>query len=200
MDLLLGAKLSALKGGKSVRGDMAGDGAVLRLPVTGDAKERLQMALGAAAALKAQRGGRVLLIYVGAGEVSKKEWKRALSAAGKRELPVIFVVLPGVEEKSAKRAGELCGRSRGWGVPGFPVDGKDAIGMYRVMQESLLRARAGGGSVLIECVGFRLHGDKGSGHEDPVERLGALMVQKGAATAEWIKATRLAAGRRVRAS
>ena len=191
MDLLLGAKLSAFKGGKSGRDVVGGEGAVLRLPVMGDVKERLQMAIGAAAALKAQRGGRVLLIYVGAGEVSRKEWKRALSAAGKRELPVIFVVLPGGEENSAKRAGELCGRSRGWGVPGFPVDGMDAIGMYRVMQESLLRGRSDGGPALVECVPYLVAGEgKQQQVEDPIKRLEELLLAKGVASAEWMRRTR----------
>lgn len=202
MDLLLGAKLGALKGHRAGKGGVRptiAEGSALRLPPATHAEERLHMAVGAAAALKVQRGGRVLLVYMGAGEASKKEWKRVLSAAGKQELPVIFVVLPEVGEKSSKDAGELCGRSRRWGVPGFPVDGMDAIAMYRVMQESLLRGRSDGGPALIECVRFRVEGKGKQQVEDPIERLGELLLAKGVASAEWMQRTRSNfSGRRVR--
>lgn len=190
MDLLLGAKLGALKRGGGGRDKVLAEGSALRLPGMKDGEERLQMAPGAAAALKVQRGGRVLLVYLGAGEVDRKHWKRVLSAAGKQELPVIFVVLPEVGEKSSKDAGELCGRSRRWGVPGFPVDGMDAIAMYRVMQESLLRGRSDGGPALIECVRFETAGKGGHKVEDPIDRLGELLLAKGVASAEWMKRTR----------
>ncbi len=191
LDLLLGAKLASVAGssGKADPRPVLPEGSALRLPVV-DARERLTMSLGAAAAMKAQKSGRVLLVYVGAGEAKKKDWKGALSAAGKQELPMIFVVLPAADEKDTEDAGKLCARSRAWGVPGFPVDGVDAIGLYRVMQESLLRARNGNGPALIECVPFHLGGKQQ--REDPIERLGELLLLKGVADAEWMKRTRSA--------
>ncbi len=190
MELLLGAKLGALTTEGSGRGAVAAEGSVLRLPAMEDGEERLRMAIGAAAALKVQRGGRVLLLYLRPGEVGKKHWKRALSAAGEQELPIIFVVLPEPGEKSSRDAGELCVRSRRWGVPGFPVDGVDAIALYRVMQESLLRGRSDGGPALMECVRFRVEGKGRQEVEDPIERLGELLLAKGVASAEWMGRTR----------
>ena len=77
------------------------------------------------------------------------------------------------------------------------MDGADAIGLYRVMQESLLRARAGEGPALIECIRFEVEGAKRVEPEDPVERLESLMLAKGAATPAWIKETRTAFLRRL---
>ena len=203
MDLLLGASVAAVRRsagrrGGSVKKD-AEEGAshALRLSISEDGEERVQMALGAAAALRVQGGGRALLVYVRAGEVGAKRWKRVLRRAGERELPVIFVVLPDAEGEGSPELGELARRARGWGVPGFPVDGTDAIGLYRVMQESLLRARTEGGPALIECVRFKVHGVKQQQREDPVERLGKLMLAKGAATPEWLQRTRSAFRRRL---
>jgi len=203
MDLLLGASLAAVRRrvrSKGAEKEEAREGAshVLRLPVSPDGEERLELALGAAAALRVQGGGRVLLVYAGAGEIGAKRWKRALQRAGERELPVIFVLLPpDADEDVAEEAGEVARRSRGWGVPGFPVDGADAIGLYRVMQESLLRARTGGGPALMECIRFEVHGAKRVKPEDPIERLEELMVAKGAGSAEWMRRTRSAFARRL---
>lgn len=199
MDLLLGGSLAEVRGralGKGKAAATAGaEGHARRLPISEDAEERLQLALGAAAALKVQGAGRVLLVYVQADEVGAKRWKRALHVAGRRELPVIFLVLPSAE--STKHLGEMARRARGWGVPGFPVDGADAIGLYRVVQEALLRARMDGGASLIECIRFELDGAKTEEVEDPVERLRELMLAKGAATPEWLKRTRSTVSKRL---
>ncbi len=201
MDLLLGAKLDDLKrrSGERVKKAAAAeiaDGSARRIAPAKDAGEQLQIAVGAGAALKAQRGGRVLLVFVRAGEAKRRRWEKTLRVAGTRELPVIFVVLP-AGGKEDKDAGTLSRRSQGWGVPGFPVDGADAIAMYRVMQESLLRGRSDGGPALIECISFRPEGKGEVKVEDPVVRLGELLVAKGVADEQWIARTRAACARQI---
>lgn len=202
MELLLGAKLGDLKRRVSAS---SRKGAVVdvaeryarRIPPVEDAGEQMQIALGAAAALKAQRAGRVLLVYVRPGRAKLKRWEKTLSVAGRRELPVIFVVLP--EQRGGRFAaeGELSGRARGWGVPGFPVDGSDAIALYRVMQESLLRGRADGGPALIECIAFRLQEKGRTRVEDPLDRLRGLLLAKGVADERWMERTSSDFARRV---
>ena len=198
MYLLLGAPLRAVREGARLGKPAKLDSPVLRLPTVEDGEDRLQMSLGAAAALRAQGGGRVVLVYARPGEIGTKQWKRAMHGASRGELPMLVVLLPDVEEEAPKRAGEMARRSRRWGVPGFPVDGTDAIAMYRVMQESLLRARAGEGPALVESIRFAVHGVKSMGPEDPVERLGELMLAKGAATPEWMERTRRSFAERLR--
>lgn len=196
VDLLLGASLRELRGrtGAPAKIDETGtkDRYPRRLPLSEDGGERLQISVGAAAALKAQLAERVLLVYTRAEEVGAKRWKKTLGVAGERDLPVIFVVLPDAHGGTSKHAGDLCRRSRSWGVPGFPVDGSDAIALYRVMQEALLRSRSGGGPALIECIPFRGDGKRRSEIADPVDRLAELMVAKGAASEDWVRETRSA--------
>ena len=159
MDLLLGAKLPDLKRptpakAASRKRPKLSANAPRRLPLAEDVHERFEISLGAAAALKAQGNGRVLLLFAAPGEAHKKLWKQTLRLAGKRDLPILFVLLPGRDDSGSDSEGDLCARSQGWGVPGFPVDGSDLVALYRVTQESLLRARKDGGSVLIECISF----------------------------------------------
>lgn len=206
MDLLLGVKLSELKrrdgakpkkGGGPEVGESDAESYPRRLPQAGDAGEQLQISLGVGAALKAQGKGRVLLVFTRAGEAKSSQWEKTLGVAGSRELPVIFVVLPEPRLGASRGSGQLSGRSRGWGVPGFPVDGSDAIALYRVMQESLLRARADGGPVLIECIPFHLTGGSRPRPQDPIERLRDLLLAKGVANEGWMSRTRSAFSRRL---
>ena len=201
MDLLLGRPLRELKRRESKTKSRAaatqtGEAFARRLPRSADADEQVQMATGAAAALKAQGGGRVLLVYLEAGKVDRKRWKRVLGIAGRLELPVIYVVLP-ERGRGRSGAGELAKRARGWGVPGFPVDGGDAVAVYRVMQESLLRGRSGDGPALIECISFEVEGKAVSKQEDGVKRLGDQLLAKGVADARWMDRTRSSFQRRL---
>jgi TPP-dependent pyruvate/acetoin dehydrogenase alpha subunit len=166
LDLVLGlASKAAERGERSVKrldsGELRG--------VT-----RVCFALGAASRMTEQKA--VGLVFVGAGEFSAGEWKLVLGEALRRELPVVFVAVPskGVEAGVAEMAGKL-------GVPGIPVDASDAVAMYRVAQESIGRARAGGGPALIEGVLFPRAAD-------PLALLRRQLLSKGAATERWLAA------------
>ncbi len=202
MDLLLGSNLDELRskkggGARKSAARIVREGYALRLAPAEDSGEQLQIALGAAAALKAQRNARVLLVYTRVGEAKSKRWEKTLRVAGSRELPVIFVVLPRLAEVPSRFTGELSRRSRQWGVPGFPVDGSDAIALYRVMQESLLRGRVDGGPALIECLPFHVKGKGRARPEDPIERLRELLLAKGVASDAWMSRTRSTFSRRL---
>lgn len=119
------------------------------LPSPPDAQDRLRLANGAASALQAQSERRLVLAYVEGDAVSPAAWRHLLGVAGGASLPVVFVLLP---TTSGKSQGAISDRAQSWGVPGMPVDAADAIALYRVLQESVLRARGGDGPALIECV------------------------------------------------
>ena len=169
MDLLLGAKTAELKRRTPAKAAtrkllQISSSAPMRLPFAHDVREQMEISLGAAAALKAQRNGRVLLLFAAPGDAHKKLWKQTLRVAGRRDLPILFVVLPPSDD-SPHTAGELAPRSQDWGVPGIPVEATDVVALYRVTQESLLRARTDGGPALIECIPFDLKGaGKGERH------------------------------------
>ncbi len=134
-------------------------------PFAGSAGERLFCAVGAAMALKAAEQQQAALAYVREGELGAADWKRVLQVAGGGNLPLVIVAAGAVEVPPWIR-----------GVPVIPVDASDAVAIYRVAQESLLRARAEGGVAVIECVRT---GD------DPVEVMAKQLSTKGIATPAW---------------
>ena len=121
------------------------------LPSPEDALDRLRLALGAAAALRVQAQRGMVLAYVEGNALSPAAWKQLLHVAGPSDLPIVLMLLPA---SSTKLQGVLSDRAQSWGVPGIPVDAADPIALYRVMQETALRARSGDGPALIECIAW----------------------------------------------
>jgi acetoin:2,6-dichlorophenolindophenol oxidoreductase subunit alpha len=187
-DALGGGVVEFLRSRKAAkRGGVVADcGAARTLPGVAGIAERLWAAMGAAAALKAAataQGG-VVVMYVLPGEVSAALWRKVLGFAAEQALPILFVVMPG--ERGA-RSGGACVLARGAGVPGIAVDGDDAVAIYRVAQESIGRARMGGGAALIECVPFVLSGVKGKRADDAVAGMERYLLQRGVVTQAWME-------------
>ena len=133
--------------------------------------ERLMLAVGQAMVMKRQGTG-VVVAYTLDGTVAAAAWRRVLELAGKAELPLVIVAIAG--ETDLQRTAKLAGN-----VPVIPTDAGDTLALYRVAQESVGRARAGGGLAVIECVRMKT---------DPVRTMGAQLVQKGICTARWVAA------------
>jgi hypothetical protein len=100
-----------------------------------------------------------------------------LTLLGQEGLPVVLMVLPGpgtvdLEALAAKAAGSIDAA-----VPIIPVDAGDAVALYRVTQESIIRSRAGGGSAVI--IGFQCG-------TDAVKLLGTQLIRKGICTERWV--------------
>src|SRR5207249_3520317 len=125
-------------------------------------------------------------------------YARLLKPAARHELPIIFLILP---RPTTRRKGDefatvarITGRS---GVPGIPVDACDAVALYRVLQESLGRTRAGDGPVLIECVTW----PSTPAHPaptDPIDHLEQFLLTKKIATSAWFRQARAAARSRLK--
>ena len=130
--------------------------------------DRMLCAVGMAIAAKATLG--VVMAYVGVDELTPAEWKRLLTVANEGDLPLIITALPGKTDVSAiaKRVGPM---------PVIPVDAGDVVALYRVAQETIVRARADGGVAVIECVACGV---------DPVKLMGAQLVKKKICTAKWV--------------
>ncbi len=148
------------------------------LPAVEDAEERLTLALGVALSFKSQKKTSLVVAYVKRGELSGGAWKRALTMAAQYELPVLFVALPDGE----KKAGDPAAKARTHGVPGVPVDASDAVALYRVAQESVVRMRGGGGAVLID--GVELETKKGVA--DPLEQMRQFLLGRKVGTESWM--------------
>jgi TPP-dependent pyruvate/acetoin dehydrogenase alpha subunit len=90
------------------------------------------------------------------------------------------VLTPGPKERMYARLGESMRRAAvKVHVPHLPVDAGDALAIYRVMQESVGRARGDSRGVVIECIACGV---------DPVAMMGGQLVKKGICTERWVAA------------
>lgn len=146
-------------------------------PFPGSAYDRMLCAVGAGMALKAAGAQGVALAYAGLADLTGAEWKRALTVMGQEGLPLVVMALPGeckvdLEAVAAKAAGSVDAA-----VPVIPVDAGDAVAIYRVTQETMVRARAGGGAAVILGVNCGT---------SAVKLLGTQLVRKGICTERWV--------------
>jgi TPP-dependent pyruvate/acetoin dehydrogenase alpha subunit len=190
MDLLFGAKparllrhIAAVASGTRERSTLPTqkDLATRQLSWVDDPVDRLMLALGAALTLKTLKQANIIVAYVHYAELPKRQWKQILALAAKLNLPIIFVIVP--ERDSADhQASNICAKARSAGIPGIPVDVNDAVALYRVAQESMGRARAGDGPVLIECVA---RGDAGGKTDDPILHMKKFMIGRRVCNEDW---------------
>lgn len=117
---------------------------------------RMEVARGAALVHKMAKNGRVVVVTCANGSASQDPWRDALAFAEAHMLPMLFVWHNDAEHDQellhvpARRNGKHSSR-KARSTPAITVDGTDAIAVYRVVNESLSRARIGRGSTLIEC-------------------------------------------------
>ena len=170
-DLVLGLRLkAAIRGGRSAS-RLSGDEL--------NPMERVCFALGAASRMLGQRT--VGLVYLSISDLTTAEWKTVLGETLRLELPLVFVAIPAKgDEPGIAEVASKCG------VAGIPVDASDAVAMYRVAQESIGRARAGGGPALIEAVRF-------PAATDPLALLRKQLQARRVATAGWLDSVEMRA-------
>lgn len=111
-----------------------------------------------AAGLRSTGGDRLVLHYTSAG-TPQNSWAEALAWAQQRLLPFILVCADPSGTGTFRSAGVANKTDLSWEpvrrtaaklqLPVLTVDGEDAVAVYRTMQESVLRARAGGGPAIL---------------------------------------------------
>jgi hypothetical protein len=136
--------------------------------------DRLLCSVGMAIALKSTSPQSVVTAYASAGDLSASEWKHVLEVASEGDLPLILVATPDPKPVDISTVVKRMGLKT---IPVIPVDAADAVALYRVAQETLVRARADGGVAVIECI------DCGS---DPITILGKQLVAKRICTPHWV--------------
>lgn len=188
VDLLLRSLAKRAAGTKKGRSERADEVATGRqMPWVRSAEDRLRLAMGAALSFKVLKKTNVVVIYVRADEIAKGAWRKVLELAGSLELPVIFLILPVPPGKAKKARTEgLSDKARSCRVVGMPVDASDAVALYRVMQESLGRARQDGGPVLIECISFGAESSGRAERVDPLEQMKEFLLQRKVCTEAWL--------------
>ncbi len=132
-------------GGSLIGGDALGE----RLPVC------------AAAARGLQAAGEGVLLAFARGGAPEPGWMAALEWAQQSQLPLLLAcsdATNGAASRSRKDAESTIDFSsmsrfgKRHQLPVLTVDGEDAVAVYRVMQEAVLRARQGGGPSVLWAV------------------------------------------------
>lgn len=128
------------------------------IPEVLPASAHLQCSVAMAAALRATGSDGLVLQYARAGS-PQHSWAEALAWAQQLLLPWILVCADARGAKAfssstpAKKEfltwTNVHGTAAKLQLPILTVDGEDAVAVYRVMQESVLRARAGGGPAIL---------------------------------------------------
>lgn len=145
---------------------------------------RIPLCAGAARGMQTAGTDRIAVAFTDAG-TAETGWADALRWAYRDRLPFLFVVADDgtrVGSKTSSRNApllfwpELTKMAHGIHLPHFPVDGEDAVAVYRVMQETSARARSGGGPSVIWAM---LSAKQPAPHEQPLKRLEAYMATRG---------------------
>jgi pyruvate dehydrogenase E1 component alpha subunit len=127
------------------------------IPVAGHAPH----AAGVALAFKLRGEARAAVCVMGDGGTSKGDFYEALNLAGVWHLPVVFVInnnqwAISVPRTAQTAAETLAQKGIAAGVEGIQVDGNDVIAVCDTVEQSLAKARSGGGGTLVEALTYRL--------------------------------------------
>ncbi len=118
-------------------------------------------AVGIGYAMKYRKQARAAVTTCGDGATSKGDFYESINLAGAMALPVVFVVnnnrwaisVP-LEKQTASPT--IAHKALAAGIPGYRVDGNDAIAVFQVADEALRQARENHQPSLIEALSYRL--------------------------------------------
>src|SRR5690625_2926966 len=135
-------------------------------------------AVGVALAAKMEEKDFVTFVTLGEGSTNQGDFHEGLNFAGVHKLPVITMVdnngyAISVPVEQQLGAAKVSDRAKGYGMPGFTVDGNDPLAVYEVMKEARERAENGEGPTLVEAITTRLTShssdDDDRAYRDPEE-------------------------------
>jgi TPP-dependent pyruvate/acetoin dehydrogenase alpha subunit len=123
----------------------------------------LPVAVGAALAFRIREERRVSIGWFGEGASARGDAHEAMTLAGTRRLPVVFVCdnnqwaysTPTHLEYATEHVAD---RASSYGFDGVVVDGTDVLAVYREAKRAIEKAREGGGPTLLECQTLRMEG------------------------------------------
>ncbi len=123
----------------------------------------LPVAVGCALAFRIREEKRVAVGWFGEGASARGDCHEAMTLAGTRRLPVVFVCdnnqwaysTPTHLEYASETVAD---RAQAYGFEGVVVDGTDVLAVYREARRAIEKAREGGGPTLLECMTLRMEG------------------------------------------
>jgi acetoin:2,6-dichlorophenolindophenol oxidoreductase subunit alpha len=143
-------RLLAVAEGDRNRGRIALDGndsRRLNIIQSTDSAKQIHALLESAQAAKEKDEGSIVTVFFSTDPQTRTAWNEAMTTAGSKRLPVIFVHhLEDVTALEISAADAFVN-----GIPAIVVDGGDAVALYRVACETIARARQGRGPTCVEC-------------------------------------------------
>lgn len=154
---------------------------------------------------KVRREPRVGLVYVGDGATSTGAFHEGINFAAVQRCPLVVVVenngyaysTPTTRQTAAA---QFVDKAIGYGIPGERADGNDVLAVYAATKAAVERARAGGGTQLLEFMTYRRKGhaehdnqsyvpagetERWAAENDPIDRYVARLTGEfGVPTAE----------------
>ena len=130
------------------------------LPISIPVGSQTLHATGMAWAANIKKEKVAVLCYFGDGATSRGDFHEGLNYAGVFQVPAVFlcsnngfaISTPVVEQTHAETIAQ---KAIAYGLPGYRLDGMDALATYVIVKDALERAKKGGGPTLIEAVCYR---------------------------------------------
>src|SRR3954471_19882830 len=123
----------------------------------------LPVAVGCALAFRIREEQRVAVGWFGEGASARGDTHEAMTLAGTRRLPMVFVCdnnqwaysTPSHLEFATEH---IADRAAAYGFDGVVVDGTELLAVYREAKRAIEKAGEGGGPTLLECLTLRMEG------------------------------------------
>ena len=167
------------------------------------------LASGMALAMKMRKRPGVVACFFGDGAVAEGAFHEGVNLAAIWDLPVVFVCENNFYGASTRvdrvmRNATIAERAATYGIRGETVDGNDVVAVYEAARTAVDDCRNGRGPVLLELLTYRRTGHSRRDtcqyqpkeereawfRRDPIDRLGALLRERGLAEQEELDGVR----------
>jgi TPP-dependent pyruvate/acetoin dehydrogenase alpha subunit len=98
----------------------------------------------------AEKKNAIVVVFVARGADALEPWRETMKVAAAKKLPILFVQHVD-EELDSTKAGNKYPDALVHGVAAIDVDALDAVAVYRVAYEGVVRARQARGASLLRC-------------------------------------------------
>jgi pyruvate dehydrogenase E1 component alpha subunit len=151
---------------------------------------------------------KIAVAYFGDGAANQGQVYESFNMAKLWDLPIIYVIennqyAMGTAVKRASSETELHKRGISFGIPGEAVDGMDVEAVRKAADKAAKHTRSGKGPYILEMKTYRYRGhsmsdpakyrpreevDEMRSHHDPIDHIKALLLDRGYATEDDLKA------------
>jgi len=121
------------------------------------------ISVGAGLSCKMENKGRVILCFFGDGAANNGVFHESVNMSAIFKLPVIYICENNMYaismcSRDSVAGNDIASRAKGYGIPGYKVDGSDVTEVYDAVEKAVDYARKGNGPSLIEASTYRFLG------------------------------------------